>query len=70
MVCQNCEEKDPECPDCEKHNSAVTVPDVRLRYVHRPDIWRRLSLLEKIAVIQAAQGLVTLLLLIVLVFFR
>lgn len=44
-----------------------TVPGVRLRYVIRPDIWRRLSLLEKIAVVQLCLAGCTFLLLVKLV---
>lgn len=40
---------------------------VRLRHTLRPAIWRRLSLLEKIAVVQLVLGAGTFLLLIVLV---
>jgi len=41
---------------------------VRLRTLHRPGTWSRLSLLEKIAVVQLALGACTFVLLVVLVF--
>ena len=40
---------------------------VRLRTLHRPGTWHRLSLLEKIAVVQLVMAGCTLLLLVVLV---
>lgn len=40
---------------------------VRLRHTIRPSIWRRLSLLEKIAVVQLVMGGCTFLLLVLLV---
>jgi hypothetical protein len=48
-------------------NSDTTIPGVRLRYVTRPDIWRHLSLLEKIAVVQLCLAGCTFLLLVMLV---
>lgn len=42
-------------------------PNIRLRTVARPSTWRRLSLLEKIAVVQVFAGLLSLALLVVLV---
>ena len=42
-------------------------PNIRLRTVTRPSTWRRLSLLEKIAVVQVFAGLISLALLVVLV---
>ena len=40
---------------------------VRLRYLLRPGTWHRLSLLEKIAVVQVCLGICTLVLLVKLV---
>ena len=40
---------------------------VRLRYLLRPGTWHRLSLLEKIAVVQVCLGACTFVLLVVLV---
>jgi hypothetical protein len=42
-------------------------PNIRLRTVTRPSTWRRLSLLEKIAVVQVFIGLISLTFLVVLV---
>jgi len=43
------------------------MKNIRLRTVARPSTWRRLSLLEKIAVVQVFAGLLSLALLVVLV---